>query len=231
MEVKGLRDSVTENIRARIITGRLAPGQRLNEAELSDMFKISRSPLREALLILEREDLVINIPRKGTYVSPMSEEDLRMIYQVIDMVETYAMDHLRKEGITQVPELKSAVDQCNTFHVSPQEGWENLLVYRKLLASFHSKLVETLENPVINTFYRRISSNLARYQYLQLSKTGSGKGMIRDHKQIIGHIEKGAYREAKELLRAHTAKSFQYKIDAMKAPFNKKETIPATQGR
>ena len=221
MEIKGLRDSVTENIRAQIITGRLAPGQRLNEAELSEMFNVSRSPLREALLILEREDLVINIPRKGTYVTPMSEENMRMIYQVMDMVEVYAMDNLEREGITHVPELKAAVDRCTTFQASPQSGWEDLLMHRQRLASFHSKLVETLENPAIIDFYRRASSNLARYQYLQLRETGSGKGMIREHKQIISHIDRGAYREARELLKAHIAKSFQYKIQALKAYYEK----------
>ena len=79
MEVKGLRDSITEHIRAQIIAGRLAPGQRLNEAELSETLNVSRSPLREAFLILERENLVVNIPRKGTYVTPMSEEKMGMI--------------------------------------------------------------------------------------------------------------------------------------------------------
>jgi DNA-binding GntR family transcriptional regulator len=230
MKVKGLRDSVTENLRAQIITGRLEPGQRLNENELCELFGVSRSPLREALLILEREDLVINTPRKGTYVSPMSEEDLQVIYQVMDMVETYALDHLRDNEITQVPELKATVDQCTTIHVSPQDGWEDLLVYRKLLASFHSKLVETLQNPAIIAFYRRTSGNLARYQYLQLSEMGSGKGMIKDHRQIIGYIEKGFYREARELLKAHILKSFQYKIDAMKARSNKQEATLRVTG-
>ncbi|MBN2124961.1 MAG: GntR family transcriptional regulator [Deltaproteobacteria bacterium] len=217
MEIKGLRDSVTENLRARIITGRLAPGQRLNEGELCEMFNVSRSPLREALLILEREDLVVNIPRKGTYVSPMSEENVQRIYQVMDMVEMYALDHLEKEGITQIPEVKSAVDQCTIFEMPPRDDWKDLLAYRKMLASFHSKLVETLQNPVIIAFYKRTSSNLARYQYLQLFKMGSGKGMIKDHKQIIGRIEKGDYKEARDLLKAHIETSFRYKIDALKA--------------
>jgi DNA-binding GntR family transcriptional regulator len=95
MKVKVLRDSITEYIRAQIIAGRLAPGQRLNEAGLSETLNVSRSPLREALLILERENLVVNIPRKGTYVTPMSEENMEMIYQVMEMVELYAIQNLK----------------------------------------------------------------------------------------------------------------------------------------
>ena len=227
MKIKGLRDSVTEYLRTQIITGRLAPGQRLNEGELSEMFNVSRSPLREALLILEREDLVVNIPRKGTYVTPMSEENVKMIYQVMDMVELYAIDQIRVKKITHLPELVAAVDQCTNIRVSSGEGWEELLVYRKLLAGFHSKLVESVGNPHIIEFYRRTSANLARYQYLQLSETGSGKEMIKEHKQIIGHIEKGDYLKARELLKTHIKKSFQYKITALKKRLKKtgKETV------
>jgi DNA-binding GntR family transcriptional regulator len=221
MEIKGLRDALTEKIREQIITGRLYAGHRLNEAELCEMFNVSRSPLREALLILEREDLVIRKPRKGTYVSPMSEEDARMIYQVMEMVEIYAIDHLEKEGITQVPELRSAVDKC-TFHISKEDGWEDLLKYRSLLAGFHARLVETLKNPLTIAFYKRTSSNLARYQYLQLLETGSGKGMIGDHKRIITYIEKGAYQDAREELKVHIRKSFQYKINALNEHYKRK---------
>jgi len=216
MEIKGIRDSVTENLRSQIITGRLAPDQRLNEGELCKMFNVSRSPLREAFLILEREDLVINIPRKGTYVTSMSEENVRTIYQVMDMVEMYAIDHLQKEGITQLPQVKASVDRCNACNVSPQDDWKDLLAYRKLLASFHTRLIETIENPVIIAFYKRTSSNLARYQYLQLLEKGSGRGMIRDHEQILESIEKGAYQEARDLLKNHIQTSFRYKIDVLK---------------
>lgn len=215
MEVKGLRESITEYLRAQIITGRLAPGQRLNETELSEMFNVSRSPLREALLILEREDLVVNIPRKGSYVTPMSEENLEKIYQVMDMVEMYAIQNLKTKKNIHLPELTAAVEEASTAQTPSPEGWEQLLLYRKILASFHYKLVESLENSHIVQFYRRTSSNLARYQYLQLSKKGSGREMIKEHKQIVGYLEKGAYKKAGELLKSHISKSYRYKIDAL----------------
>lgn len=216
MEVKGLRDSITEHIRAQIIAGRLTPGQRLNEAELSETLNVSRSPLREALLILERENLVVNTPRKGTYVTPMSEENMGMIYQVMEMVELYAIQNLKVKKITHLPELTAAVDESTTVMAPSTEGWEELLLYRKFLAGFHSKLVESLENSHIIQFYKRTSADLARYQYLQLSKTRSGKEMVNEHKRIIGYIKKGAYNEASEFLKVHIKKSHKYKINALK---------------
>jgi DNA-binding GntR family transcriptional regulator len=223
MKIKGLRETITEYIRTQIISGKLAPGQRLNEAELSDEFDVSRSPLREAFLILESEDLVTNTPRKGTYVTPLSEENMRMIYQVMEMVELYAIDHLKTQQITHVPELIAAVNDCTVLEVPSLEDSEDLLAYRKLLASFHSKLVESIDNPQIIQFYKRASANLARYQYLQLSVEGSGKGMIKDHKKIIRLLKKRAYEEARELLKVHIEKSFQYKISVLKDYMKKSE--------
>jgi len=216
MQVKGLRDSITEYIRAQIIAGRLAPGQRLNEAELSESLNVSRSPLREALLILERENLVTNIPRKGTYVTSMSEENMEKIYQVIEMVEMYAVRNLKEKKITHLPELTATVDESTTVTTASPEGWEKLLLYRNLLANFHSNIVKSIGNPHIFQFYTRTSIALARYQYLQLSKTRSGKEMVDEHKQIVCLFEKGAYDEASECLKAHIKKSHEYKINALK---------------
>jgi len=216
MKIKGLRQTITEHIRAQIISGELAPGQRLNEAGLSEMFEVSRSPLREALLVLEREDLVVSIPRKGTYVTLLSEENMRMIYQVVEMVELYALDQLRIKKIDHFPELTAAVDNCSLSDIHVTKGSDDLLEHRKLLASFHSKLVESLKNPQIIQFYKRASANLARYQYLQLSFKGSGRGMIQDHKKILGLLREGAYEEARRLLKDHIEKSFQYKLSVLK---------------
>ena len=215
MEIKGLRDSVTDAIRTQIIARQLEPGQRLNEAELCEAFNVSRSPLRESLLILEGEDLVKRIPRRGTYVTEMNEANLREIYQVAYMVEMYAMEQLEEKGITDVPAMEAAIDQCNLFVMSDQDGWKDLVFHRKILASFHARLAQTLENRAIILFYRKVSSSLARYQYLQLSETRNSDNMIKEHRQIIECIKKGDYGEGKKLLRRHIGNSFQYKLNAL----------------
>jgi DNA-binding GntR family transcriptional regulator len=218
MEIKGLRDSVTDALRTQIITGQLAPGQRVNEADLCDMLNVSRSPLRESLLILEAEDLVRRVPRRGTYVTEMSEENLRMIYQVTTMVEMYALDQLEEKGIRDVPRLEAAVEKCTVGDLSPQDVWKDLAVHRKSLASFHGRLVETLENPAIISFYRNIASSLARYQFLHLAETRSGKAEDKDHRLIIDCIKRGAYSEAKAILRRHIGVSLQHKLDSLGVP-------------
>ncbi len=218
MKIKGLRDSVTDAIRTQIITGRLAPGQRLNEAELCEMLNVSRSPLRETLLILEGEDLVKRVPRRGTYVTEMSEENLQMIYQVATMVEMYALEQIEEKGITEVPKMEAAVQKCHVSDLSMgDDDWRDLDVHRKMLASFHGRLAETLENPAIIAFYRNASSSLARYQFLHLAETRSAKDEDKDHRVIIECIKNSAYQKAREILRRHIETSYQHKIEALRS--------------
>src|ERR1700743_1381699 len=72
-----LRENVYESLRSDILTCRLAPGDDMREHELAERYSVSRQPVREALLRLEREHLVTVQPRQGYRVSPISLADAR----------------------------------------------------------------------------------------------------------------------------------------------------------
>ena len=72
-----LRDNVYESLRSDILTCRLAPGDDMREQELAERYAVSRQPVREALLRLEREHLVTVQPRQGYRVNPISLSDAR----------------------------------------------------------------------------------------------------------------------------------------------------------
>src|SRR3569832_2877787 len=72
-----LRDNVYESLRADILNCRLAPGDDIREQDLASRYAVSRQPVREALLRLEREHLVTVQPRQGYRVNPISLSDAR----------------------------------------------------------------------------------------------------------------------------------------------------------
>src|SRR6202166_2008041 len=72
-----LRDNVYESLRSDILTCRLAPGDDMREQELAERYAVSRQPVREALLRLQREHLVTVQPRQGYRVNPISLSDAR----------------------------------------------------------------------------------------------------------------------------------------------------------
>lgn len=85
-----LVDSVVEAVRAAILSGRILPGERLVEAELARQLGVSRGPIREALALLSKDGLVINIPRGGKFVQGFTERLLDEIYSLRLLIEPYA---------------------------------------------------------------------------------------------------------------------------------------------
>lgn len=85
-----LRQQVLDSLRQAIIDGRLAPGARLTERELTGMMGVSRTVIREALRQLESEGLVAIIPNKGPVVRELTPAEAQDLYQIRAVLEGYA---------------------------------------------------------------------------------------------------------------------------------------------
>jgi DNA-binding GntR family transcriptional regulator len=83
-------DVAVELIRQAVIEGRLEPGQRLKEEDLARELGISRTPVREALLVLQTEGLIEALPNRGSIVRSYSPEDLYDMYELRALLEGYA---------------------------------------------------------------------------------------------------------------------------------------------
>src|SRR5579884_3552346 len=89
---KTLRDWVFECLRTSIVSGDLSPGQRIVEADLAKQLEVSKSPVREAILQLKQDGLVIDAPKgRGVVVAPLKPNDVREIYAVREALETLAV--------------------------------------------------------------------------------------------------------------------------------------------
>ena len=89
-----LRAHIVERLRTAILTGDIPPGAPLVEAALSELFDVSRGPLREALRQLVEEGLIVTRPYSGTHVESLSIEDVREIYSLRTVLETFAFEQV-----------------------------------------------------------------------------------------------------------------------------------------
>ena len=89
-EHQPLPDKIANFVREAIIVGKLKPGEKISEAKLADELHISRTPIREAIRMLESEGFVSIIPRRGTIVSEFSLEDLYEYFQIKACLEAFA---------------------------------------------------------------------------------------------------------------------------------------------
>lgn len=87
---KQLWEAVADQLRDEILDGRLGAGSRLVEAELAERFGVSRGPIRDALQELARAGLAVDLPRRGTFVSSLTERDLGDVYVIRRAIEEAA---------------------------------------------------------------------------------------------------------------------------------------------
>ncbi len=105
-------EEVASELREMILAGRLASGERIDQDAVAESHGMSRLPVREALIALEQEGLVVNTPRRGAYVAQLSPEDVQDQYEVYGLVAgiaaARAAERLTAEELT---ELRKAHEQ------------------------------------------------------------------------------------------------------------------------
>ena len=144
-----LGTAVRAALRESIISGELAPGDRLVETELAERFDVSRGPIRDALTELERSGLVEMRPRKGSFVRSLSAEDIREIYSLRTALEALALRLAAESGADtramreHLEALEGALDSGDA-HGNIAES--DMALHRSFIeASGHRRLREAWE--------------------------------------------------------------------------------------
>ena len=168
----------TELIREAIVDGRLEPGERLKEEELAREMGISRTPIREALLMLQAEGLVVAIPNRGAMVRVHTPEDLDDLYQLRALLEGYAARRAAMRiSREQVEELRGSCDRFD--HLSPEHELREL-VHENML--FHSTIIDAAGSARLTSMVKRvIELPLVYKSYIWYSP---------DQKQISAHYHR-----------------------------------------
>ncbi len=156
---ESLGELVANEIRKSIWNKELEFGQRLIENDLSEKFDVSRSTIRDALKILEYEELVVSKPRKGTYISQFSNKDWREIIELRTIVESYAfVKALPKLGDEQIKKLESILEDMRINSIN--KNWKKLF---DLDMKFHSYIVNLSENSRVIRLYESIQVQIRTF--------------------------------------------------------------------
>jgi DNA-binding GntR family transcriptional regulator len=124
---KSIRQDIYEKIRDDITFGYLAPGERLTEKKLSDLYKVSRSPIREALRQLESEGLISFERNKGIEVAKLTIRQVYEIFNIRGLLEGYAAQiaiaRITEQDINYLEDLhKKMIKAVKTMD---RDGWRN----------------------------------------------------------------------------------------------------------
>lgn len=208
-----LRDVVFNTLRDAILTGKLQPGERLMENQLAEKLGVSRTPVREALRMLELENLVELVPRKGAQVLDMSEKDIVNILEVRGVLEGLATSLACKKMTTeQLAELKALEER---FEKAVAE--KALEEIAEIDEEFHRIIFAASENDKLIQISTNLQIQLYRYRMAHLKLDSSIPAIIAHHKGIIRAIENHEAEEGMKLAQGHVKYHTEFILRAMRS--------------
>ncbi len=199
VEAITIKDQVYEILKAEIMNGTIAPGEKLNEQHLADRLRVSRSPVREAIKQLAGNGLVDNIPNKGAFVKILSEKELSDIYSVRLMFEMYAAEHafenIQATHMQQLRRFREGLLQAY--------GDKNMQKYLEYDFKLHNLLVKLGANDIVTALYDNIYAQLNNFRTLSLTSGARFVESINEHVGIIDALLEGNQERLKQLIRDH----------------------------
>jgi DNA-binding GntR family transcriptional regulator len=183
----------------RIVTGRLAPGDRLDEVSLATQFHVSRTPIREALGQLSAMGLVARRPNRGAIVAMVSQERLASMFEGMTELETicarFAAGRMTAEERRELDRDHQA--SARLVHLGAEDEYD---AYN---TQFHSRLYRGAHNEHIEELARLTRSRLAPFRRAQFRIPGRLARSWDEHDAIVTAILRGDGASAAAAARAH----------------------------
>jgi DNA-binding GntR family transcriptional regulator len=188
-----LPDKIYSSLEGAILQGRIKPGDRLIEDELSRSFGVSRGPIREAFRLLEKDGLIRRVPRKGAIV------DISEIYEVIGILEGLAARlFCKKATAEELARLKQIYEEMEI-----QVKRDHFVKYRRLNREFHGVIINGCHNKKIRGIYENFQKQIRWFQKITLSYIGRPEISLEEHKNMLKAFLKRDAEKAEVVAREH----------------------------
>ncbi|WAL68497.1 GntR family transcriptional regulator [Amycolatopsis cynarae] len=181
------RDKVYAYVRDSVISNPASVGRFMDEREIAAQVGVSRTPVREALLILAAEDLIELIPRRGAYLAPLTPSDINELMGFRELLETNAARVVIGRRCTPVRAMHDALAAQEKLAGGDEPG--------EFLAQdlhFHSSLVEAAGNTLILKAYRGLRTRQLRTGLSAVAATpGRRAEVVDEHRAILSAVDSG----------------------------------------
>lgn len=196
---------VYQIIREQIISGHRKPNDRLLEAKIAEELKVSRSPVREALRMLEQDGLIINV-ENTLVVYPMQFGDIEEVYQCRIALEPYAAN-LATEKISKVElaQLKEYIEQADLAY--QESSFEVLIEFN---TNFHDLITNASNNKRIIDILGRLRFLILLSRNTEHKKFSRPRDYLEEHRLILSALESKDKIEVEKRVRAHIENDWLY---------------------
>lgn len=194
-----LHEEAAERLRDMIVSGALAPGDRIVEQSLCDRLGFSRTPLREAIKTLTAEGLILLQPNRGATVASLSHQDIEDTFRVIGALEALAGElacaRLRDDDLAEIRVMHYQM----ALHRTRGERLE----YFNLNQNIHERIVELSGNEVLAETHKRLGGRIRRYRFAANLAPERWDQAIREHEEMLEALGERDGKRLAEVLRRH----------------------------
>ncbi len=213
-----LRDKAYEQLKERIVDCTYAPDSVINEEWLQSEFGMSRTPIREALIMLEREGLVKIMPKKGVRIVRMTLEDVHDVFEIRKLIEPYILRQYGHKVSRQ--RLETMERKHRALLEALEQGSEEEFKKQVNAVDYelHSMLIDTAHNPFFSDLRRIIFAQNSRLRILSAREVeGRLNKTLLEHLELLQALREGDLDCAAERMTVHLIASEEAAIATIKA--------------
>lgn len=195
-----LWEQVYELLREAILTGKLEPGAQITEPGVAKQLMVSRTPVREAMRMLELENLVINLPRRGAFVCGIkSKKEIDDIFQLRIILEGLASElaakRIRPDQVRKLKHQSEQIAECLDNN--------DLKKCIAIDTAFHQIIYQASENEYLQRFLDNLFDQITRFRMSSLADEGRMKEALVEHKNLAVAIGANDSELAREITTKH----------------------------
>lgn len=203
-----LKDEIANHVRSLILSGSLRPGDRIPQDDVATALSVSRLPVREALIALEAEGLVENLPRKGSYVAMLQPEDVIDHFMVVGLLSGVAAERAAgRLGADQLAELERL---CVAMERERDAAEQEALNTR-----FHAIINRAGSSLRLRSMLRSLSRSIPSTFFEMPTDWQEWAG--HDHREILAAVRDGDGAEAARLTREHLRNGGEAAVTGLRA--------------
>ncbi|MDB5965302.1 MAG: GntR family transcriptional regulator [Polaromonas sp.] len=210
---QALHEQVAHRLRQMLVENRIAPGAKLNERELSEVLKVSRTPLREAIRMLAAEGLVELLPNRGAIAVELTEADVLNTFEVMAGLEAQSGELAAR----RITEAELVEIKAMHFEMLAAYTRRDLPAYYSLNSAIHAAINAAAKNPVLTSTYRQVNARLQALRFRSNQHEDKWASAVREHGLMVEALEARDAAGMRALLLGHLNNKRDVVIEQVRA--------------
>lgn len=183
-----LAEDICEYLRNAIFNNQIKPGEQLNELKIIEELGVSRSPVREAICVLEGEGLIERIPRRGAFVKKTTKKKIQEIFRIRAVLESMAAEEAALQF--SKADLKSLENIFERMRKAAHGN--NAKLYVKINYEFHKKFIKLANNKTLEELLKNLGKQSNWFMFTAFSIRHSTEVSLKEHFKILeAFVERG----------------------------------------